>query len=79
MNKHKEEKQLTGKPKYWGRVNTSACCDGIAVMNPGRMLHSRWLKTSNRLLRLYIASPITTEILLIVVEYIMNVYVSVWF
>ena len=25
-----KQKQLKGKPKYWNRVDTSACCDGVA-------------------------------------------------
>ena len=63
----------------YGAVSTGTCSDDIAAMNPGNMHHARWLTTANRLLRLYIATPKPTEGLLILVQFIMKVYVPVWF
>ncbi len=36
-------------------VTTSCCFENLAGRNPGKISHARWLTTSNRILRLYVA------------------------
>ena len=55
------------------------CSPDLARRNPGKIAHSRWLTTANRLLRLYISEPSPSEILVLVIHYVMKVYVPVWF
>ena len=47
--------------------------------NPGKMAHSRWLTTANRILRLYVPTVELSQTLKTIVEYIMKVYVPVLF
>lgn len=72
----KDKKYLLG---IYRAVSSGTCSDQIATMNPGRMHHARWLTTASRLLRLYVSAPKPTEGLLILIEFIMKVYVPVWF
>lgn len=48
-------------------------------MNPGTIHHARWLTTANRILRLYVSTSNPSNSLSILVDYIMKVYVPVWF
>lgn len=45
----------------------------------GKVAHSRWLTTANRILGLYVATPDPTHELQIMTEYIVKVYAPVWF
>ncbi|KAK2577113.1 hypothetical protein KPH14_011881 [Odynerus spinipes] len=37
-------------------VGAGICSSELANCQPGKMAHSRWLTTANRILRLYVAS-----------------------
>ena len=43
------------------------------------MHHARWLTTANRILRLYVSETSPSPQLIVIVNYIMKVYVRVWF
>ncbi|KAK0066895.1 hypothetical protein Bpfe_003630 [Biomphalaria pfeifferi] len=58
---------------------TGCCSEELARRNPGKMAHSRWLTTANRILRLYISQQNPTHSLQILATYIMQVYAPVWF
>jgi len=45
-----KQKQLTGKAKYWGRVDTSACTDGVAEV---RRVEIEEIKRKNANKQLY--------------------------
>ncbi|GLV46148.1 hypothetical protein CBL_02864 [Carabus blaptoides fortunei] len=51
----------------------------LAYRQPGKMAHSRWLTTANRILRLYVATSNPSENLVHLAEYIQKVYVPTWF
>ncbi|XP_055922808.1 uncharacterized protein LOC129953593 [Eupeodes corollae] len=51
----------------------------LANRQPGRMSHSRWLTTANRILRLYVGTEKPSKELLVLATYIIKVYVFVWF
>ena len=60
-------------------VSTGECSRELALKNPGKMHHARWLTTANRILRLYVSEANPTPSLLAIVNYIMAVYAPVWF
>ncbi|CAH1101610.1 unnamed protein product [Psylliodes chrysocephalus] len=47
--------------------------------DPGKMAHARWLTTTNRILRLYVASEQPSNELKTITEFILKVYPPVWF
>ena len=47
--------------------------------DPGNVNLARWLTTANRILRLYISTETPSETLILLVEFIMNVYIPTWF
>jgi len=51
----------------------------LANKQPGPLIHSRWLTTSNRILRLYVSSTSPSVELLLLSDYILRVYAPVWF
>ena len=60
-------------------VSAGKLSEGLANKNPGKMAHSRWLTTSNYILRLYVSTDKSSQTLKIIVEYITKVYAPVWF
>jgi hypothetical protein len=60
-------------------VSSGECNPDLSRRNPGKMAHSRWLTTANRILRLYVATEEPSEELQDIVSYVMNVYAPVWF
>jgi len=60
-------------------VETGQCLEDLALQKPGPVVHSRWLTTANRLLRLYVATAIPSENLVELVTYVMTVYAPLWF
>lgn len=60
-------------------IITGICSPDLAHRNPGKMAHSRWVTTANRLLRLYISTDKPSKIFCSIVQYIMQVYVPMWF
>lgn len=51
----------------------------LSVRNPGPLSHSRWLTTANRVLRLYISTPLPSDELKELVTFILKSYMPLWF
>lgn len=51
----------------------------LATKDPGPMVHSRWLTTANRILRLYVSSTSPSRELLLMTDYVLKVYAPIWF
>ena len=51
----------------------------LAMRNPGNLNHSRWVTAANRILRLYVSTARPSEHLRLIVDFIMKVYVPMWF
>lgn len=53
----------------------------LALKNPEKLFHAQWLTTSNRILRLYVASDKQSEFLDILTNYtsIVKVHAPFWF
>jgi len=60
-------------------VSSGFCPEELARRNPGKMAHSRWLTTANRVLRLYISTSNPTPNLQMLASFIVRVYAPVWF
>lgn len=60
-------------------VSSGFCSEELARRNPGKMAHSRWLTTANRVLRLYISTSNPTPNLHMLASFLVRVYVPVWF
>lgn len=60
-------------------VSTGFCAPELANRQPGKMAHSRWLTTANRILRLYISTLHPTENLKLLVNYVVKAYAPMWF
>ena len=79
----KYEKTLSTDVLYLFRiakaVSEGSCPEDIASMKPGQIVHSRWLTKAIRLLRLYVATSLPSTNLKILVNFIMKVYVPMYF
>lgn len=60
-------------------VSSGICTPDLAARNPGKLSHSRWLTTANRILRLYISNKNPSENLKTLATYVMKVYAPIWF
>src|SRR6218665_3265107 len=60
-------------------ISAGTCSPDPAAQRPGPIVHSRWLTTANRILRLYVGSDDPSDNLKILVTFIMKVYGPVWF
>lgn len=60
-------------------IKNGYCPEALSKRDPGRLVHSRWLTTANRLLRLYISTANPTENLTTLVTFILKVYSPMWF
>src|SRR6218665_2639965 len=60
-------------------ISAGTCSPDLAARRPGPVVHSRWLTTANRILRLYVGSDDPSDYLKILVTFIMKVYGPVWF
>jgi hypothetical protein len=60
-------------------VSSGNCSIDLSMRNPGKMVHSRWLTTANRLLRLYIGTKNPSTNLQILTNFVMKVYAPSWF
>lgn len=76
-------KTLSTDQKYLYEI-----CQGISLGNvstslsqrePGKMAHSRWVTTANRILRLYVSTISPSENLKILAQYVVKVYAPTWF
>jgi hypothetical protein len=60
-------------------VSTGHCPEDLALKDPGKMAHSRWITTANRILRLYVSTTNPTTQLHMLAEYVAKVYAPMWF
>lgn len=60
-------------------ISSGVCSAGLAKRNPGKVVHSRWITTANRILRLYISTNTPSENLKVLATFIMRVYAPSWF
>lgn len=60
-------------------ISKEMLCQGLQFLNPGKLAHSRWLTTANRILRLYVATEKPPGNLITLTKYIMKVYAPLWF
>lgn len=60
-------------------VSQGTCEKSLASRSPGKMSHSRWVTTANRILRLYISTENPSTNLMEIVKFIMHVYSPMWF
>ena len=51
----------------------------LASRKPGEMAHSRWYTTASRALRVYVSTEEPTSNFKQVVQYVMMVYIPMWF
>lgn len=76
-------KDLSTDQQYLYRIceaiKNGQCPQNLASMNPGKMSHSRWLTTANRILRLYISTVDPSNNLRLLSHFIVKVYATVWF
>lgn len=76
-------KELSTDQKYLYEmchaVTTGSCSPELASRQPGKMAHSRWLTTANRILRLYVSTVSPSNNLKLLVNYVVKVYAPVWF
>lgn len=61
-----------------GTVTSGYCNEELANGHHGPLVHSQWLTTSCRLMRLYIGTKNPSVNLVTLVEYVVKVYVPVW-
>jgi len=60
-------------------VIDGTCSEELGRRNPGKMAHSRWLTTANRILRLYVSTPNPSPHFKLLATFIVQAYVPVWF
>lgn len=60
-------------------VVSGVCSASLAKRNPGKLVHSRWVTTANRILRLYISSTTPSKNLIILATFVVKVYAPCWF
>lgn len=60
-------------------IATGFCTFELANRQPGKMAHSRWLTSANRILRLYVSTINPSKNLQLLVNYVVKVYAPIWF
>lgn len=55
------------------------CSPNLANSHPGKLSHARWLTKTNRLLRLYVSSERSSTNLKNPAEFVLKVYLPLWF
>lgn len=60
-------------------ISQGTCEESLANRSPGKMAHSRWVTTANRILRLYISTENPSKNMIEIVTFIMHVYSPMWF
>lgn len=75
--------ELSTDQKYFHEmclaIKNGYCSEALSKRDPGRLVHSRWLTTANRLLRLYVSTANPTQNLITLVTFIIKVYGPMWF
>lgn len=60
-------------------INSGHCSSELALKKLGPISHSRWLTTACRILRVYIGTDKPNKKLKVLTEFVMKVYLPVWF
>lgn len=60
-------------------VSVGNCSTNLSLRDPGKMVHSRWLTTANRILRVYVSVPEPSANLKTLCEFVVKVYAPCWF
>ena len=60
-------------------VINGSCSEELGRRNPGKIAHSRWLTTANRILRLYVSTVNPSPAFQLLTTFIVQAYVPVWF
>ncbi|CAH0560405.1 unnamed protein product [Brassicogethes aeneus] len=60
-------------------IKNGNCPKNLAERNPGKLAHSRWVTTANRVLRLYVSTEYPSESLKLITNFIMKLYAPMWF
>ena len=60
-------------------IELGTVSDTLATKEPGPLIHSRWLTTANRILRLYVSAEQPSAELVLLTDYVLQVYAPVWF
>lgn len=78
-----EDMKLSSDQKYLydicKAISTGVFPENLAAMKPGPVVHSRWLTTACRILRLYAGTENPETSLIAMVTFIMKVYAPMWF
>ena len=65
--------------EMYDAVSRGLLTDDLAKRSPGSLNHARWLTTANRILRLYVSIHEPSQNLIRLVEFVMMVYIPMWF
>ena len=60
-------------------IEAGEVTETLAKKEPGTLIHSRWLTAANRILRLYVSSTSPSAELILLTDYVLQVYAPVWF
>nr|CAH7743086.1 unnamed protein product [Callosobruchus chinensis] len=60
-------------------IKNGNCPKILLERNPGKLAHSRWVTTANRVLRLYASTENPSENLKLITDFIMKLYAPMWF
>ena len=78
-----ERNSLSSDQKYLldicTAVSTGYCLPDLALRNPGKLNHARWVTTANRILLYYVGCSEPSNKLQQIVEFVMKVYCQMWF
>jgi hypothetical protein len=76
-------KDLSTDQRYLYEITTAVvegrCPEGLSQRDPGKISHSRWLTTANRILRLYMSTEEPSQALKELTTFVVKVYAPVWF
>ena len=59
-------------------ISEGFCTNSLLSRRPGKLYKSRWLTTANKFSRLYVSTKNPSSELLIIMNFIMKVYASIW-
>ncbi|ESN92905.1 hypothetical protein HELRODRAFT_165041 [Helobdella robusta] len=65
--------------KMCSAISAGTVSPNLAIKDPGKLTHFRWLTCTNRIFRLYIGTANPTENLKELVKFIMKIYAPTWF
>ena len=78
-----ESSDLSSDQKYLAEIcqaiTSGKYSKNLQAKYPGNMSHSRWLTTSNRILRLYASKDCPSDNLIALTTFVIRVYALTWF